>query len=207
MAGCELQHRLISEKLADVFQASAAAALRLQRDKHVFARGEKVCNADAALEWRARLGESDSGVAAGVPPPHVRGYDGAGGAQGGRGHEEGGVRGGDAFDEFDGAEGMGECGVFFCIGFLAAVVHDGGGNGGGVVGIFRGDALPLEHVAGEVYDGAGVPDEAAGAEGDGGVMFPRGACRHGPETIRACLHDETGEFAEPLVGDGVDFGV
>lgn len=152
MAGCELQHRLISEKLADVFQGD------------VFARGEKVCNADAALEWRAGLGESDGGVAAGIPPPHVCGYDGAGGAQGGRGHEEGGVCGRDAFDELDGAEGMGECSVFFCIGFLAAVVHDGCSNGGGVVGIFRVDALPLEHVACEAHDGAGVPDEAAGAE-------------------------------------------
>ncbi len=157
-----------------------------------------------ALQWCEGCWKGGAGAWAYVPAAHVAFYDGAEGADGGcfvGAFNEGVVYGGALGNEVCGAGGVVECGILFCVVFLAAVMQDGGGDGKRVVGRFFRYAGHVEEVYGEAYYGFGVADEAAGAEGYLRVVFAGGGGRHCPEALRCAAQDGCGEGAEGGVGD------
>ena len=95
---------------------------------------------------------------------------------------------------------MVECGVFFRVVFLAAVVKNGGGDGKRIVGGFFGRAGHVEQVEREAHYGLGVADEAAGAEGYLRVIFAGGGGGHGPKAIRRGEKYSGGQLAYGGIG-------
>ena len=92
-------------------------------------------------------------------------YNGAECAQlGGIEQARGRHGGGGFFYELRGAGGVVECGVFFRVGFFAAVMKNGGGDGKRIVGRFLGRAGHVEQVEREAHHGFGVAHEATGAK-------------------------------------------
>lgn len=68
-----------------------------------------------------------------------------------------------------------------------------------------GDAFEVEQVEGKADYGAGVTDEAALPQGDGGVVFAGGGGGHGPEAGGACFEDVLHQGAESFMPDEADF--
>ena len=99
-------------------------------------------------------------------------------------------------DELCGARGMVESGVLFRVGFLAAVMEDGGGDGYAEFPMCGGSALHFQEVDGEQDHGAGVADEATLPQRVGGMIFTGSAGGHGPKAIRGSLQDGLGEFED-----------
>lgn len=87
---------------------------------------------------------------------------------------------------------------------LAAVVQQGGGEAEAVHGGVRLHAMHAQQVLGHAVDAAGVQDEATLQALVGMVVFAAGACWCLPEGGRCGKEGVSGEFAEPLVGDGVN---
>ena len=146
-------------------------------------------------------------VGGGVPPAHVCGDDGGQGGGGGWIRCGGAQGGGAGFDEFGGAQGMVEGCVALGIAFFTAVMQDGGGDADGVVRVGGVDAGEVEQVAREDADGFGVPDEAACAQGGGGVVFAGCGGGHGPEAVRGGVQYGACEVPDAGVLDEVDLVV
>ena len=97
--------------------------------------------------------------------------------------------------------------MLLAIPVFAAVVQDAGGEDGIVPGMAGGDAFEVEQVEGKADYGAGVTDEAALPQGDGGVIFARGGGGHEPEAGGARFEDVLYQGAEPFMLDEADFGI
>ena len=159
------------------------------------AAGHVVCGVDEALQRGERAGELGAGARVGIPAAHVGGYGVGQGAHGCSRYGGGGALCRGAY-ELSRAQGVVKGGVALVVCLLAAIVQNGGGNGKGVGGVLRLDALHGQQVDGEVYHGLGVADEATHSQGVCGVVLARGAGGHGPETGGGGIQHVSGEGAQ-----------